>query len=36
LCMLGIAPSSRVTINCSCPKPQTGAARVWFRRALAL
>ena len=36
LCMLGIAPSSRVTINCSCPKPQTGAARVWFHRALAL
>jgi len=36
LCMLGIAPSSMATINGSCPKPQTGAARVWFHRALVL
>ena len=33
LCLLGIALSSRATINCSCPKPQRGAAGVWSHRA---
>jgi hypothetical protein len=35
-CMLSIAPFSWATINCSCPKPQMGAAEVLFHRAPAL
>ena len=33
---LSIAPPFMATINCVCPKPQMGAAGVWFHRALAL